>query len=128
VQVTASAVSLNVDDVPASSAFFTTHLGFREQLAADGFASLGRDDSAMNVVLLRRGIEVLPAGFRDEHAAGVIVALVVTDLAAEERRLRAEGVPITLPLREEPWGERLFQVTDPNGVVVQLVEWVTPAA
>ncbi len=28
-----------------------------------------------------------------------------------------------MPLREEPWGEQLFQVTDPNGVVVQLVEW-----
>lgn len=27
-----------------------------------------------------------------------------------------------MPLREEPWGERLFQLTDPNGVVVQLVE------
>lgn len=36
------------------------------------------------------------------------------------------GAPITMPLREEPWGERLFQLTDPNGVVVQLVEWVTP--
>ncbi|MGF6940862.1 putative glyoxalase superfamily protein PhnB [Streptomyces auratus] len=28
-----------------------------------------------------------------------------------------------MPLREEPWGERLFQVTDPNGIVLQLVEW-----
>lgn len=28
---------------------------------------------------------------------------------------------------EEPWGERLFQVTDPNGIVIQLVEWVAPA-
>lgn len=33
-----------------------------------------------------------------------------------------------MPLREEPWGERLFQVTDPNGVIVQFVEWVTPPA
>jgi uncharacterized glyoxalase superfamily protein PhnB len=32
-----------------------------------------------------------------------------------------------MPLREEPWGERLFQVIDPNGIVVQFVEWVTPA-
>jgi uncharacterized glyoxalase superfamily protein PhnB len=30
-------------------------------------------------------------------------------------------------LREEPWGERLFQVQDPNGVVIQFVEWVTPS-
>jgi len=35
-------------------------------------------------------------------------------------------VAITMALREEEWGERLFQVTDPNGVVVQLVQWGTP--
>jgi uncharacterized glyoxalase superfamily protein PhnB len=32
-----------------------------------------------------------------------------------------------MPLREEPWGERAFQVTDPNGVIVQLLDWNTPA-
>lgn len=125
-QITGCAVSLTVDDVAASSAFFIEHLGFHEAMAADGFASLKRDDAGMNVVLLRRGIEVLPPGFRDQRAAGVIVAFVVTDLAGEERRLQAEGVAITMPLREEPWGERLFQITDPNGVVVELVEWASP--
>ena len=126
-QVTSSAVSLTVDDVEASAAFLTTHFGYKEVMAAEGFASLQRDDAAMDVIFLRRGIEVLPEGFRDRHAAGIIVALVVTDLAAEEARLGADGVAITMPLREEPWGERLFQVTDPNGVIVQLVEWVTPS-
>lgn len=125
--VTASAVSLTVDDVPASSRFLTDHFGFQEEMAADGFASLKRRDAAVNVVFLRRGIDVLPEGFRDRRADGVIVAFVVTGLDEEEARLRAEGVEITLPLREEPWGERLFQVTDPNGVVFELVEWVTPA-
>ncbi|MFG2312532.1 VOC family protein [Streptomyces sp. NPDC048566] len=47
-------------------------------------------------------------------------------LEAEHERPRREGVPITLPLRQEPWGERLFQVTDPNGVVVRLVAWAAP--
>jgi len=129
VQVTSSAVSLNVADVSASSAFFSTHLGFTEQMAADGFASLTRADAAMDVVLLRRGLEVLPEGFREQHAAGVILALVIDDIDAELTRLRQEGVAITMALREEEWGERLFQVTDPNGVVVQLVQlvqWATP--
>ncbi|MEU4764118.1 VOC family protein [Actinosynnema sp. NPDC023794] len=121
--ITKSTLSLNVDDVTASSDFFTTHFGYARQMAADGFASLAHDD-AVDLVLLRRGTEVLPEGFRDQHAAGLIVAFTVTDLAAEHDRLRAAGVGITMPLREEPWGERLFQVTDPNGVVVQLVEWV----
>ncbi|MFG3708481.1 VOC family protein [Micromonospora sp. NPDC047670] len=48
----------------------------------------------------------------------------MSDLAGVLGRLAGEGVAITMPLREEPWGERLFQVTDPNGVVIQFVEWV----
>ncbi|MFF5211767.1 VOC family protein [Streptosporangium sp. NPDC000396] len=125
--IIASTVSLTVDDVAASSRFLTTHLGFREVLAAEGFVSLARDDAAADIVLLRRGTEVLPEGLRDQCAAGLIVVFTVTGIAAEEERLRAEGANITMPLRTEPWGERLFQVTDPNGVVIQLVEWIAPA-
>ena len=43
-QITASAVSLNVADVPASAAFLTSHFGFRQDMAVDGFASLARED------------------------------------------------------------------------------------
>ncbi|MFE7278456.1 VOC family protein [Streptomyces sp. NPDC057623] len=125
-QITASTVSLTVDGVAASQRFFTTHLGYVEQAAAEGFASLSRDDAAMDIVLLARGTEVLPADQRDQHASGLILAFTTTGIAHEEKRLRTEGVEITMPLREEPWGERLFQVTDPNGVIVQFVEWVTP--
>ncbi|GAA0698674.1 hypothetical protein GCM10010193_61920 [Kitasatospora atroaurantiaca] len=123
--VSVSTLSLTVADVDASRDFLTTHLGYRVAMADDGFASLTRDDAAVDIVLLRRGIEVLPAEQRDQQAAGLILALTVTGIEAEEVRLRGEGAPITMPLREEPWGERLFQMTDPNGVVIQLVEWAT---
>jgi uncharacterized glyoxalase superfamily protein PhnB len=123
VSITGSAVSLNVDDVAASSAFLADHFGFREEMAADGFASLTREDAGMNVVYLRRGLASLPADQREDHADGVILAFVVDNLDAELARLTAQGVAITMPLREEPWGERAFQVTDPNGVIIQLVDW-----
>ncbi|WP_326820731.1 VOC family protein [Streptosporangium sp. NBC_01756] len=125
--ITTTTVSLNVEDVAASSEFFTTHLGFRESVAAEGFVSLVRDDAAADIVLLSRGTEVLPPEQRGQHASGVIVAFTVTGIAAEQERLRREGAAITMPLRTEPWGERLFQLTDPNGIVVQLVEWVAPS-
>ncbi|ULR55373.1 VOC family protein [Streptomyces deccanensis] len=125
--ITASTVSLTVDDVAASRSFFTTHLGYEERMAADGFSSLGRPDAAADIVLLRRGTEVLPTEQRDRHAGGLILAFTLdSGIAREEDRLRAAGVDITLPLREEPWGERLFQITDPNGVIVQFVEWAAP--
>jgi uncharacterized glyoxalase superfamily protein PhnB len=121
--LTATAVSLNVDDVTASSAFLVEHFGFHEEMAADGFASLARDDAGMNVVLLRSGLPTLPDDQRDNHATGVILAFVVDDLEGELERLEAEGVAITMPLHREEWGERAFQVTDPNGILVQLVDW-----
>jgi uncharacterized glyoxalase superfamily protein PhnB len=126
VQITSCAVSLNVEDAAASSAFLVEHFGFHEDMAADGFASLTRDDIGMNVVFLRRGLATLPAGQRDEHATGLILAFAVDDLEGELARLRGEGVAITMPLTEEEWGERAFQVCDPNGVIVQLLDWKAP--
>ncbi|HKN95940.1 MAG TPA: VOC family protein [Pseudonocardiaceae bacterium] len=122
-RITASAVSLNVDDVTASAEFLKAHFGFREELAAAGFVSLARDDVGMNVVFLRRGLATLPADQRDDHANGLILAFVVDDLEGELARLESEGVPITMPLTVEEWGERAFQVRDPNGVIVELVDW-----
>ncbi|MDN3358837.1 VOC family protein [Actinomadura sp. DC4] len=127
-KITTSAVSLNVEDVETSAAFLTGHFGFRQDLVAEGFVSLSREDAGMNVVFLRRGLATLPSDQRDDHADGVILAFVVDDLEGELARLAGEGVAITMPLREEPWGERAFQVTDPNGVIVQLVDWNAPAA
>ncbi len=122
-KITSSAVSLNVEDPVTSAAFLRDHFGFTEEMAADGFASMAREDAGMNVVFLRRGLPTLPADQRDDHARGLILAFVVDDLEGELARLEREGVPITMPLTVEEWGERAFQVRDPNGVIVQLVDW-----
>ena len=78
----------------------------------------------MNVVFLRRGMDMLPEDQRhDIHAVGLILAFEVDNLEAELARLQAEGVTITMPLRSEDWGERAFQVRDPNGVIIELLDW-----
>jgi hypothetical protein len=70
VKVTASAVSLNVEDVAASSRFLHQHSGFVEVMAAGGFASLARHDIGRNVVYLRRGLPTLPGDQRDVTPRG----------------------------------------------------------
>jgi uncharacterized glyoxalase superfamily protein PhnB len=62
---------------------------------------------------------------RRHRADGLLIAFVVDDIDAEYARIQAEGVAITTSIETEPWGERFFQVTDPNGVVIQLVQWMT---
>ncbi|MFJ8978557.1 VOC family protein [Streptomyces sp. NPDC102282] len=125
--IIASAVLLTVGDPAASSRFFTSHLGFREVLAAEGVIHLARDDAATDLVVLESGPEAHPGPRKPDEQAGTVVSFTVTDLAAEYERLRREGALITVPLRQEPWGEWVLRLTDPNGVVIQMVEWVPPA-
>ena len=77
-------------------------------MAAEGFASLARDDAAMNVIFLQRGLGTLPAAQRDDHVSGLILAFAVDDVEGELARLQTENVPITMPLTAEEWGERAF--------------------
>lgn len=126
-KITSSAISLNVDDVAASSAFAQRHFGFTEAMAADGFVSLQHATAGFNLIFLRTGLPSFkPEKMKGHRADGLLVAFVVDDIDAEYARLQAEGAPILTPIETEAWGERYFQVADPNGVVLQLVQWVTP--
>ena len=123
--ITASAVSLNVADPTASAAFLKDHYGFAEEMSADGFVALSRPDAGFSVVFLRTGLASFKPESAKGHADGLLLAFVVDDIDAEYERVQAEGVAITTPIETEPWGERYFQTADPNGVVIQLVQWMT---
>ncbi|MBD0301237.1 MAG: VOC family protein [Tolypothrix sp. T3-bin4] len=125
-QITASALSLNVDNVIDSAMFFKQHFGFHEEMSAEGFISLSRSDAGFNLIFLQTGLASFkPIHMRGHRADGLLVVFVVDDIDREYVRVQSEGVPITTAIETEPWGERFFQVTDPNGVVIQLVQWVT---
>lgn len=125
-EITASAISLNVKDPVASADFVKAHLGFEEEMAADGFVSLTRPDAGFNLIFLRTGLPSFkPAALAGHDADGILVAFVVSDIDAEYERLRQAGLEFTTPIETEDWGERYFQITDPNGVVIQLVQWIS---
>lgn len=126
--ITASALTLNVADPVASATFAIDHFGFAEEMSADGFVSISRPDAGFNLVYLRTGLPSFKPASHARDATGLLVAFVVDDVDAEYARVQAEGVEITTPIETEPWGERYFQVADPNGIVLQLVQWVDATA
>jgi predicted enzyme related to lactoylglutathione lyase len=125
VHITASAISLNVADPQASAKFAIDHLGFTEQMSADGFVSVARPDAGFTLCYLRTGLDSFkPKDKAGSAGEGLLVAFVVDDIDAEYERLQREGAPIVTPIETEPWGERYFQTADPNGIILQLVQWV----
>ena len=128
-RITASAIALNVDDERASAGFLKQHFGFQEAMTGDGFVSLSREDAGFNVIFLRKDLPTIkPQSLRGTTARGLLVVFVVDDIDREYERLGNEGVSFTTPIETESWGERYFQVTDPNGVIIQLVQWMTAEA
>ena len=70
-QITASAISLNVEAPAESAAFVKRHLGFIEDMAYDGFVSLSKQDAGFNLIYLRTGLESFkPDSMRGRHADG----------------------------------------------------------
>lgn len=105
-------LAAQVADVRAGADFYTGHFAFQPTMVQDCVAKLVQPDTDFELVLL-------PGAAPD----GVIIALEVADVRAEAERLAAAGVA-TGPVLDEEWGERLCQVRDPNGLTVQLVQWL----
>lgn len=124
-QITSTAISLNVDDVEASAGFACDQLGFTEAMSADGFVSLTHPSAGVNVIFLRTGL----ASFRPPEIAGpagqgTLLVFVVEDIDAEFARIAASGARVVTEPETEPWGERYCQFADGNGLIWQLVQWV----
>jgi len=126
-KITGSAISLNVADVAASAQFVKKHLHFTESMMVeDKVASLTRDDLGFNLIFLKTGLETFKPQNRAGNAGeGLLVVMIVENIDAEYTRLQKERVPIVTPIETEPWGERYFQMVDPNGIIFQCVQWMT---
>ncbi len=125
-QITESAISLNVLDVQASAEWVTKHLGFVEAMSAEGFCSLAHPDAGFNLIYLQTGLPTFKPASAGGKADGLLVVFTVEDIDTDYANLRDAGVEIVTPIETEPWGERYFQIADPNGVIYQLVQWVEP--
>jgi len=123
--ITNSAISLNVADEVASAAFLEEHLGFEREMQQEGFVSLRREGVGFNVIFLRTGLATFkPSTHAGAAGQGLLLVFVVDDIDAEWKKITAKGVSVATEIETEPWGERFFQILDPNGVIIQFVQWM----
>ena len=114
---------LFVQDIVASRRFYEELLG--QQVEIDhglsitfkgGFA-LWQVDHAFQTIYERLPDNAEPLG---QH--GYELHFETTDAKAESVRLSEAGIEFVHPLREMPWGKRIFRVRDPDGHTVAVGE------
>lgn len=123
--ITSHTLSLNVADPIASAEFVRRHFGYTPQMSFDGVESVAAPAGGPSIVYLRTGLSTFKPESQAGSATGLLVVFTVDDIDTQYQRLRAAGAPVVTAIETEPWGERYFQTADPNGVVYQLVQWVT---
>lgn len=112
-----------VDDVDASLAFYTTHLGFTELTHwGPAFADVVRG----NLRLLLSGPassagRPMPDGTVPHAGGWNRIHLIVADIEGEVERLRAAGVPFRSDIITGPGGSQIV-LDDPSGNPVELFQ------
>jgi catechol 2,3-dioxygenase-like lactoylglutathione lyase family enzyme len=54
---------------------------------------------------------------------GMYLTIEVEDVDKLYKELKKKGVRIEIDLRDEPWGDRHFAISDPNGIGIDLVRY-----
>ena len=115
-------------DVAGTAAFYAAHFGFRAVFSSDWYVHLQfGGDPSVNLAILDSEHDTIPSEAR-RPAAGMILNFEIEDPDALYREVLAAGLPILVPLRDEPFGQRHFITKDPNGVLIDVIKPIPPSA
>ncbi len=115
-------------DVAASRAFYEKHFGFRPVFVAPWYVHLLHPEQpALQLGVVAAGHSSVPAGDQLPNRS-TIVTVQVDEVDVAFDSLRSAEVPVLLPPRDEPWGQRHFLALDPGGFVVDVVMAMEPNA
>jgi catechol 2,3-dioxygenase-like lactoylglutathione lyase family enzyme len=119
---------LLTNDVAGSKDFYTKHFPFAVTFDAGWYVSLkAEQEFPFELALLEPNHASIPENFRRALNGGLILNFEVDDADKEYARLRAAGLPIHLEIRSEEFGQRHFITSDPNGVLLDIIQVIPPS-
>lgn len=111
----------------ASRNFYSKILGFGVVFESDWYLLMHSPDGAYQLAFLVPDHPSQHPLFRPVFKGeGLFLTIETEDVDAMYERMQQLGVPVTIPIRNEAWGDRHFAITDPNGVGIDIVHYTTP--
>ena len=111
----------------ACARFYLEHLGFSIVFEASWFTLLHAEGATASIAFMTPDHPSAPPGPETYSGKGMCFELQVDDARAAHAEFKARGLPVVLPLTDEPFGQRRFGFFDPSGLWVDVVEQIEPA-
>ncbi len=97
--------------------FYCEYFGFTVSMEAPGYLHLAGKGSGELAFMTQD--QCAPETF---DGKGLIVCLQVADVDAEAARLTKAQLPVVVPLKDNPWGDRSITFKDPVGILVYVYQ------
>ena len=111
----------------ASKMFYTGLFGFKIVFESDWFLLMSTPDGLGHISFLQPDHPSQQPLFQPAfNGKGIYLTLEVEDVYVEYERIKNKGIPILIELREEPWGDRHFAISDPAGLALDIVTYTHP--
>lgn len=115
------------EQMKACRDFYVAHLGFRPSFEATWFSLLSASDGSASIAFMTPDHPSAPPGPEAFSGKGMCIEFQVEDARRAFEAFTANGLEVTYPLTDEPFGQRRFGFHDPAGVWVDIIEQIEPA-
>lgn len=107
---------VTVESFASLKDFYCEHFGFSVSMEAPGYLHLAGTGGEIAFMVQD---EDAPERFGGK---GLTLCLEVADVDAEAARLSKAKLPVVIPLRDNPWGDRSIIFRDPVGIHVYVYQ------
>lgn len=108
---------VTVESLAEVKDFYCGHFGFAVTMEVPGYLHLAGQGGGELAFMIQDKCE--PARFSGQ---GLTLCLEVKDVDAEAARLTKAKVPVVVPLKDNPWGDRSIIFRDPVGIQVYVYQ------
>ncbi len=107
-----------------TKAFYTQTLGFGVTFENEFYLLLHTPGGASEIsFLLPNHPSQQPLFHKAFQGQGMYLTIEVEDVDKLYKELKNKGIQMKIDLRDEPWGDRHFAISDPNGIGIDLVRY-----
>jgi catechol 2,3-dioxygenase-like lactoylglutathione lyase family enzyme len=116
-----------ISKIPETKKFYTTVLQMEVAFENEFYLLLQTAGGTDQISFLLPDHESQQPLFKPAFVGkGAYLTIEVANVDEVYEKIKKMKIPVVIPIRDEPWGDRHFAIVDPNGIGIDIVTHTPP--